>query len=77
MRVDTVRLATPFRAPIFSAMTKPATPRVRKCPICGKPAQQGARPFCSDRCKQFDLNRWLSGSYAIVSASDEDGKPSG
>jgi len=61
-------------------MSSPATQRIRKCPICGKPAQQASRPFCSDRCKQMDLNRWLSGSYVIpshVDDDDEDGKSSG
>jgi len=43
-----------------------------RCPICGKPATDKARPFCSDRCKDVDLNRWLSGHYAIPAASDED-----
>jgi endogenous inhibitor of DNA gyrase (YacG/DUF329 family) len=55
-------------------------PSPRKCPICGKPAAQASRPFCSNRCKQVDLNRWFSGSYAIPSQSDdddEDGKSSG
>jgi len=37
----------------------------RKCPICGKPAIEGHLPFCSKRCAQVDLNRWLSGVYAI------------
>lgn len=45
------------------------------CPICGKPAQAEAAPFCSRRCADVDLHRWLSGSYAIpvVEAEDEDG----
>jgi len=60
-------------------MTKPAT-RIRKCPICGKPAEGATRPFCSDGCKQVDLNRWLSGAYVIPVKSDdddEDGRSSG
>jgi len=36
-----------------------------KCPICGKPVQAAFRPFCSDRCKQIDLNRWLSEAYRV------------
>jgi endogenous inhibitor of DNA gyrase (YacG/DUF329 family) len=44
----------------------------RSCPICGKPSTEAARPFCSDRCRDVDLNRWLSGSYAISGRSDED-----
>jgi len=41
------------------------------CPICGKPAQQEYRPFCSKRCADVDLQRWLSGRYAIPAADDE------
>jgi endogenous inhibitor of DNA gyrase (YacG/DUF329 family) len=44
----------------------------RRCPICGKPSSKAARPFCSDRCRDVDLNRWLSGSYAIPGREDED-----
>ncbi|KKB08657.1 DNA gyrase inhibitor YacG [Devosia chinhatensis] len=43
----------------------------KKCPICGKPAAEGLRPFCSKRCADVDLNRWLSGSYAIPARDDE------
>jgi endogenous inhibitor of DNA gyrase (YacG/DUF329 family) len=37
----------------------------RKCPICGKDAVHAYYPFCSKRCADIDLNRWLSGAYAI------------
>jgi uncharacterized protein len=47
-----------------SADRKPS-PAERKCPICGKPADPDHLPFCSKRCAQVDLNRWLSGTYAI------------
>jgi uncharacterized protein len=40
---------------------KPARP----CPICGKPAAYVTRPFCSKRCADIDLYRWLGGAYAI------------
>jgi uncharacterized protein len=57
----------------MTAMTAPAKSRPRKkCPICGKPAEQATRPFCSDRCKEVDLYRWLSGSYAIAGRSEDD-----
>jgi endogenous inhibitor of DNA gyrase (YacG/DUF329 family) len=36
-----------------------------RCPVCGRPAQAETRPFCSLRCAQVDLGRWLTGSYAI------------
>ena len=39
------------------------------CPICGKPQAVATRPFCSDRCRDVDLNRWLSGAYAIPAKS--------
>ena len=46
---------------------------MRACPICGKPASAESRPFCSERCRDVDLNRWLSNSYAIPAApGDED-----
>ena len=35
------------------------------CPICGKPADPQYRPFCSRRCADVDLARWLRGDYAI------------
>jgi uncharacterized protein len=47
-------------------MTGPA------CPICGKPPAPGVRPFCSRRCADVDLHRWLAGRYAIPAAADED-----
>ena len=44
----------------------------KKCPICGKPATEASRPFCSERCRDVDLNRWLSDSYRIPAAKDDD-----
>ena len=35
------------------------------CPICGKDAVVRYRPFCSRRCTDIDLGKWLTGSYAI------------
>jgi endogenous inhibitor of DNA gyrase (YacG/DUF329 family) len=45
--------------------------RERRCPICGKPSVDRFRPFCSKRCADVDLHRWLSGAYAIPAAEDE------
>jgi uncharacterized protein len=42
------------------------------CPICGKPVNETYRPFCSKRCADLDLNRWLSGVYAIPVKEEED-----
>ncbi len=45
----------------------------RKCPICGKPASESARPFCSEQCRRVDLDRWRSEAYRIpVREDDED-----
>jgi endogenous inhibitor of DNA gyrase (YacG/DUF329 family) len=45
---------------------------LKPCPICGKPSVREIHPFCSERCRDVDLNRWLSGSYAIPARADED-----
>ena len=37
----------------------------KPCPECGKPANSATLPFCSPRCRDVDLNRWLSGRYVI------------
>jgi endogenous inhibitor of DNA gyrase (YacG/DUF329 family) len=47
------------------------TPAAGRCPICGKPAAEKTRPFCSARCRDVDLHRWLSGRY-IVPGSEND-----
>ncbi len=47
-----------------------------RCPICGAPTQHAVRPFCSARCADIDLGRWISGAYVIAggqSDADEDG----
>jgi uncharacterized protein len=46
------------------------------CPICGKPRDEHYRPFCSKRCADVDLGRWLTESYAIpvTEEDDEDGE---
>ena len=48
-----------------------------RCAICRKPALAEFKPFCSPRCADVDLSRWLNGAYAIPggdSDSDEDGE---
>jgi hypothetical protein len=56
------------------ATSKP--PPARPCPICGKPATPQNRPFCSVRCAQIDLGRWLKGNYRIPTdeTPGEDGE---
>ena len=44
-----------------------------RCPICGRPAIASLRPFCSRRCADVDLGRWLTGEYRIpVPPGDEE-----
>jgi hypothetical protein len=45
----------------------------RPCPTCGRPAMREHRPFCSRRCADVDLGRWLGGAYAIPVAAPEGG----
>jgi len=42
------------------------------CPICGGETDRKFRPFCSRRCADRDLGKWLTGSYAIPSRDPED-----
>lgn len=42
------------------------------CPICAKETTQAFRPFCSKRCADVDLAKWLGGSYAIPSEDPDD-----
>ncbi len=57
-------------------MAEPIVFHPRKpCPICKKPSQHKFHPFCSNRCKDVDLNRWFGGRYAIPAVEtgeDED-----
>ncbi|MEE9454948.1 MAG: DNA gyrase inhibitor YacG [Paracoccaceae bacterium] len=41
------------------------------CPICTKDTVQKYKPFCSKRCADVDLGKWLNGSYAIPAAQDD------
>lgn len=36
---------------------------VGRCPVCGKPRDPAFRPFCSRRCADVDLGRWLTERY--------------
>ncbi|MEJ0095841.1 MAG: DNA gyrase inhibitor YacG [Methylocella sp.] len=54
------------------AASPPSEKSARSCPICGKPSIAATRPFCSKRCADVDLHRWLAGVYAIPVAPDPD-----
>ncbi len=51
-----------------------AAPQVktRPCPICGKVPVAAYTPFCSKRCADVDLHRWLGGVYAVPSDESAD-----
>jgi len=42
------------------------------CPICKRDTVPDFRPFCSQRCADLDLAKWLTGSYAVPSNDPED-----
>lgn len=46
--------------------------RRRKCPVCGRPPLAGSEPFCSRRCADEDLRRWLTGGYRIPTSEPPD-----
>jgi endogenous inhibitor of DNA gyrase (YacG/DUF329 family) len=51
-------------------------PPARPCAICGKAALPNFRPFCSKRCADIDLGRWLKGVYVVPTnepAAEDDG----
>lgn len=54
------------------ATNAPSLAPGKPCPLCGKPAIEQYKPFCSPRCADVDLNRWLSGVYAVP--VEEDGE---
>lgn len=46
--------------------------RMRPCPICSKLSTPEYYPFCSERCANVDLNRWLSEGYSIPVVETDD-----
>lgn len=48
-----------------------------RCPICNKPGVVSYRPFCSKRCADIDLARWLGGTYVIGGREDDEDGDSG
>ncbi len=53
----------------------PLPPGPRHCPICGKPAVPRYRSFCSRRCADIDLGRWLKGTYSIPTEEGPEDAP--
>jgi uncharacterized protein len=51
-----------------------------KCPVCGKPADAKYQPFCTKRCADIDLGRWLKEGYRVPTEegpSEDDETPRG
>ena len=42
------------------------------CPVCRRPSVDEYKPFCSKRCANVDLQRWLTGGYAIPAEDDDE-----
>ncbi len=41
-----------------------------KCPICDAPSVRRYRPFCSRRCADIDLAKWMNGAYSVPARPD-------
>jgi endogenous inhibitor of DNA gyrase (YacG/DUF329 family) len=46
--------------------------RKRGCPICGRPVEAAYAPFCSRRCADADLARWIQGGYRVETEEAPD-----
>lgn len=51
------------------------SPDQGRCPVCGKARVERFRPFCSRRCQQVDLHRWLGGTYRIQMDDPDEEMP--
>ena len=58
---------------------KPPAAKVRtvRCPACGGPSRYAPdnayRPFCSERCKMFDLGAWANESFRVEASPPDEG----
>ena len=60
----------------MTSRTEPRKKRgPRPCPICNKMSVERYHPFCSDRCANIDLHRWLGGNYRVPSEEPVDFAP--
>ena len=56
----------PAQTTMVSKSATQAEATAGRCPICRSPTEAAYRPFCSARCRDVDLSRWLGGGYAIA-----------
>jgi endogenous inhibitor of DNA gyrase (YacG/DUF329 family) len=63
-----------MRSRAKASMSEPRSDGTPGCAICGKPQEAKYRPFCSKRCADIDLGRWLNEGYRIPGGpvADED-----
>jgi endogenous inhibitor of DNA gyrase (YacG/DUF329 family) len=54
-----------------------AAAKRKTCAICGKPRDARYDPFCSKRCADVDLHKWLSGAYVVPGAPTTPDAPEG
>jgi endogenous inhibitor of DNA gyrase (YacG/DUF329 family) len=52
-------------------------PPKAQCPICRRATLPEFRPFCSKRCKDEDMRKWLEGGYRIPTQEAPDGDGEG
>ena len=45
------------------------------CPICNSKTDPAERPFCSRRCAEIDLGRWLRGDYSLPGPAADPADP--
>ena len=57
------------------AQVLPFARKNSSCPVCGQPSAKSHRPFCSERCADVDLGRWLKGSYRIPGSPADPDEP--
>lgn len=46
--------------------------KLKPCPICDKPGTEQYVPFCSKRCADVDLGRWMGETYTIPAVEPPD-----
>jgi endogenous inhibitor of DNA gyrase (YacG/DUF329 family) len=70
---DRIAVAISARNAYIPAMS--IAPLTKPCVICGKPQGERFSPFCSKRCADVDLHRWLAGVYAIPAEEEDPDDP--
>jgi endogenous inhibitor of DNA gyrase (YacG/DUF329 family) len=59
----------------MAEVTRLADHKPARCPICGKPPELAYKPFCSRRCTDVDLHRWLADGYTIPTEEVPEDEP--